>query len=253
MNKLLIDLEDESKTAHREMDLNNITLVPLATNQETHRSDIDDLKSSMSELLRIKTQLLQEANLDQVKRSQSSFELKKTLADLELKISTLKIASGGGDVVEQKSEENNDIESTLCKIQTKSQSCAYRKVEKAEEKCQGKTGSYIDEKPLYFSSPPSEIFNDLRSFKKKYEYEKMILLEHKAENRYNASRCEKCEQAFKEGRFDEDECKRKIEIDVIMELLDILIDSANAQSSGLDGEFQAQTRQHHLFMIELFL
>ena len=245
MNKLLIDLEDESKTAHREMDLNN-TLVPLATNQET-RSDIGDLKSSMSELLRIKTQLL--ANLDQVKRSQSSFELKKTLADLELKISTLKIASGGGDVVEQKSEENNDIESTFCKIQTKSQSCAYRKVEKA--KCQGKTG-YIDEKPLYFSSP-SEIFNDFRSFKKKYEYEKMILLEHKAENRYNASRCEKCEQAFKEGRFDEDECKRKIEIDVIMELLDILIDSANAQSSGLDGEFQAQTRQHHLFMIELFL
>ena len=245
----MIDLEDESKTAHREMDLNN-TLVPaLATNQETHRSDIDDLKSSMSELLRIKTQLL--ANLDQVKRSQSSFELKKTLADLELKISTLKIASGGGDVVEQKSEENNDIESTLCKIQTKSQSCSYRKVEKAEEKCQGKTG-YIDEKPLYFSSP-SEIFNDLRSLKKKYEYEKMILLEHKAENPLNASRCEKCEQAFKEGRFDEDECKRKIEIDVIMELLDILIDSANAQSSGLDGEFQAQTRQHHLFMIELFL
>ena len=241
-------MEDESKTAHREMDLNN-TLVPaLATNQET-RSDIDDLKSSMSELLRIKTQLLQEANLDQVKRSQSSFELKKTLADLELKISTLKIASGGGEAVEQKSED--DIESTLCKIQTKSQSCSYRKVEKAEEKCQGKTG-YIDEKPLYFSSP-SEIFNDLRSFKKKYEYEKMILLEHKAENRYNASRCEKCEQAFKEGRFDEDECKRKIEIDVIMELLDILIDSANAQSSGLDGEFQAQTRQHHLFMNELFL
>ena len=239
-------MEDESKTAHREMDLNN-TLVPLATNQET-RSDIGDLKSSMSELLRIKTQLL--ANLDQVKRSQSSFELKKTLADLELKISTLKIASGGGEAVEQKSEENNDIESTLCKIQTKSQSCAYRKVEKA--KCQGKTGSYIDEKPLYFSSP-SEIFNDLRSFKKKYEYEKMILLEHKAENPLNASRCEKCEQAFKEGRFDEDECKRKIEIDVIMELLDILIDSANAQSSGLDGEFQAQTRQHHLFMNELFL
>ena len=247
MNKLLIDLEDESKTAHREMDLNN-TLVPaLATNQETRRSDIDDLKSSMSELLRIKTQLL--ANLDQVKRSQSSFELKKTLADLELKISTLKIASGGGEAVEQKSEENNDIESTLCKIQTKSQSCAYRKVEKA--KCQGKTG-YIDEKPLYFSSP-SEIFNDLRSLKKKYEYEKMILLEHKAENRYNASRCEKCEQAFKEGRFDEDECKRKIEIDVIMELLDILIDSANAQSSGLDGEFQAQTKQHHFYMNELFL
>ena len=245
-------MEDESKTAHREMDLNN-TLVPaLATNQETHRSDIDDLRSSMSELLRIKTQLLQEANLDQVKRSQSSFELKKTLADLELKISTLKIASGGGDAVEQKSEEN-DIESTLCKIQTKSQSCSYRKVEKAEEKCQGKKTGYIDEKLLYFSSPPSEIFNDLRSFKKKYEYEKMILLEHKAENRYNASRCEKCEQAFKEGRFDEDECKRKIEIDVIMELLDILIDSANAQSSGLDGEFQAQTRQHHLFMIELFL
>ena len=91
LNKLLIDLEDESKTAHREMDLNN-TLVPLATNQETRRSDIDDLKSSMSELLRIKTQLLQEANLDQVKRNQSSFELKKTLADLELKISTLKIA-----------------------------------------------------------------------------------------------------------------------------------------------------------------
>ena len=241
-------MEDESKTAHREMDLNN-TLVPLATNQET-RSDIGDLKSSMSELLRIKTQLL--ANLDQVKRSQSSFELKKTLADLELKISTLKIASGaGGDAVEQKSEENNDIESTLCKIQTKSQSCAYRKVEKAEEKCQGKTG-YIDEKPLYFSSPP-EIFNDLRSFKRKYEYEKMILLEHKAENPLNASRCEKCEQAFKEGRFDEDECKRKIEIDVIMEILDVLIDSANAQSSGLDGEFQAQTRQHHLFMIELFL
>ena len=238
-------MEDESKTAHREMDLSN-TLVPLATNQET-RSDIGDLKSSMSELLRIKTQLL--ANLDQVKRSQSSFELKKTLADLELKISTLKIASGGGDAVEQKSEENNDIESTLCKIQTKSQSCAYRKVEKA--KCQGKTG-YIDEKPLYFSSP-SEIFNDLRSLKKKYEYEKMILLEHKAENPLNASRCEKCEQAFKEGRFDEDECKRKIEIDVIMELLDILIDSANAQSSGLDGEFQAQTRQHHLFMNELFL
>ena len=240
-------MEDESKTAHREMDLNN-TLVPLASNQET-RSDIDDLKSSMSELLRIKTQLL--ANLDQVKRSQSSFELKKTLADLELKISTLKIASGGGDAVEQKSEENNDIESILCNIQTKSQSCAYRKVEKAEEKCQGKTG-YIDEKPLYFSSP-SEIFNDLRSLKKKYEYEKMILLEHKAENRYNASRCEKCEQAFKEGRFDEDECKRKIEIDAIMELLDILIDSANAQSSGLDGEFQAQTRQHHLYMNELFL
>ena len=238
-------MEDESKTAHREMDLNN-TLVPLATNQET-RSDIGDLKSSMSELLRIKTQLL--ANLDQVKRSQSSFELKKTLADLELKISTLKIASGGGEAVEQKSEENNDIESTFCKIQTKSQSCAYRKVEKA--KCQGKTG-YIDEKPLYFSSP-SEIFNDYRSLKKKYEYEKMILLEHKAENPLNASRCEKCEQAFKEGRFDEDECKRKIEIDVIMELLDILIDSANAQSSGLDGEFQAQTRQHHLFMIELFL
>ena len=242
-------MEDESKTtAHREMDLNN-TLVPLATNQET-RSDIGDLKSSMSELLRIKTQLL--ANLDQVKRSQSSFELKKTLADLELKISTLKIASGGGEAVEQKSEENNDIESTLCKIQTKSQSCAYRKVEKAEEKCQGKKTGYIDEKPLYFSSP-SEIFNDLRSFKKKYEYEKMILLEHKAENPLNASRCEKCEQAFKEGRFDEDECKRKIEIDVIMELLDILIDSANAQSSGLDGEFQAQTRQHHLFMNELFL
>ena len=241
-------MEDESKTAHREMDLNN-TLVPLATNQET-RSDIGDLKSSMSELLRIKTQLL--ANLDQVKRSQSSFELKKTLADLELKISTLKIASGCGEAVEQKSEENNDIESTLCKIQTKSQSCAYRKVEKAEEKCQGKKTGYIDEKPLYFSSP-SEIFNDLRSFKRKYEYEKMILLEHKAENRYNASRCEKCEQAFKEGRFDEDECKRKIEIDVIMELLDILIDSANAQSSGLDGEFQAQTKQHHLFMNELFL
>ena len=146
------------------MNFNN-TLVPLATNQETRRSDIGDLKSSMSELLRIKTQLLQEANLDQVKRSQSSFELKKTLADLELKISTLKIASGGGEAVEQKSEENNDIESTLCKIQTKSQSCAYRKVEKAEEKCQGKTG-YIDEKPLYFSSP-SEIFNDLRSLKKK--------------------------------------------------------------------------------------
>ena len=230
------------------MDLNN-TLVPLASNQET-RSDIDDLKSSMSELLRIKTQLL--ANLDQVKRSQSSFELKKTLADLELKISTLKIASGGAEAVEQKSEENNDIaESTLCKIQTKSQSCAYRKVEKAEEKCQGKTG-YIDEKPLYFSSP-SEIFNDLRSLKKKYEYEKMILLEHKAENPLNASRCKKCKQAFKEGRFDEDECKRKIEIDEIMELLDILIDSANAQSSGLDGEFQAQTRQHHLFMNELFL
>ena len=156
----------------------------MCSNQET-RSDLDDLISSMSELLRIKNQLLQEANLDEFKRSQSSFELNKTLADLELKISTLKIANGDG---EQKSEDKK-VESARCKIETKSQSCAYQNVQKVEIS--------------HVQNLPTAIFDNLRNYKKGLEFQKMNLLEHKKEKFNNGSRCEKCTQAFQECRFDE--------------------------------------------------
>ena len=227
LSALLDDL-DKSKNS-RELDLDKtLNSRDLLANQETH-SELDDLISSMSELLRIKTQLLQEANLDEFKRSQSSFELNKTLADLELKISTLKIADKKGE------DKKIGGSSAMCKIETKSQSCAYQKVQKVDERLQHQgeeTGHDVQ-------NLPTTMFDNLRNYKKGLEIQKMNLLEHKEENRYFASRCKKCTQAFLEGRFDEDKCKRKIEVDVFVELADVLIDSANAQSSGLKvGEFR---------------